>query len=740
MAISTPILAILGNLITDDVASFSALVSRLETALARPNLGAEQAVDIRIQLASAQRFVGDLPTGLATYEAAERLAPSPDRVAMAVIGAASIHIQMRHLSTAETLLLGRCAELVEAEDHLLLRSLHGLITATLLSTEGKHQEALERANRTLDSLKQKPIESGEVSLLAELYNLLGQVYFRMGNHSQALDNYRSSLVLADGIKFEMAKARALRGMGVIQSINRNSVEAIRCLKLSLDIYEGLDYGHGVVQNCISLGQTYLSTSDIRDSQYYLERAKARCERMGLVKEQAEIYSRLGNVHAARADYETARDYFAKDLEAILSTQDKRAIASAYRNMGWIHRKLGDHAVSEEMFHKSIEIFRSVEDRFNEGLTGVRLAETLIAAGRPDDAQPLLTSARDMFVRLGKTYHCAVADIAIGSMHGARKEYELATRILDSAIQVLKAKEPTYDLINAYYQLCSVHKALGAKDELIFNLKETIGLARHLRNYEMEKQATEMLAREDPMEWLKMMNAPLVGTVTEELKTERVQMSVMFGDIRGYSTIAGIHDCEIIAELVNEFCDEMSKVVYRYNGFVNKLLGDAVMAIFGLGQKCDPADPLRAAMEMQEAVARINLRNQERLGTMIQMGIGIATGEAVAGFFGSPQRREFTVIGNTVNLAARLQSAAQGGEVIVCSNTYREVQDKVQDGHCLTVMCKGFEQPQQVWEIRGLKRDAVESPSLSAVLGNTPPHKVVEQEPDAETAPAPVSAS
>src|SRR5207245_1012080 len=106
------------------------------------------------------------------------------------------------------------------------------------------------------------------------------------------------------------------------------------------------------------------------------------------------------------------------------------------------------------------------------------------------------------------------------LQAAQGELEAARDTLERAIAVLKEKEPGSDLVVATYQLCIVYQKSHDREHLIQTLKDTIGLARHLRDFEMEKTSTEMLAVEDPQEWLKMMNAPLVGAVTEELKTER----------------------------------------------------------------------------------------------------------------------------------------------------------------------------------------------------------------------------
>ncbi|MHB2021522.1 MAG: adenylate/guanylate cyclase domain-containing protein, partial [Candidatus Xenobia bacterium] len=357
------------------------------------------------------------------------------------------------------------------------------------------------------------------------------------------------------------------------------------------------------------------------------------------------------------------------------------------------------------FRESLQAFRTVEDDFNTALTLVRLAEASIDAGELQDAAEHLHEAHHVFKQLNRPYMLAVVEGVWGAFHRAHRNYEDAERSLVACLGTLREREPGPDLLNAMFELALVLHEQGETERLVAQLKACIAFSRQFRNDEMADRAARLLCTVDAAEWLKIMSAPFVGQIAEDLKTRSATIAVLCADIRGYTAMSNRLDCEVVAQIVDEFCDEMSKVVYRHNGFVNKFMGDQVMAVFGLGRARHALDPVRAAVEMQEGLAHINLRNSARLSAPIKMGIGIATGEGVAGFFGSPQRREFTVIGNPVHLAAGLQSAASG-QIIVCDATCEEIRDEVEVGDLLQIACKGFDRPQEGWVILGLKGDGL----------------------------------
>jgi adenylate cyclase len=128
---------------------------------------------------------------------------------------------------------------------------------------------------------------------------------------------------------------------------------------------------------------------------------------------------------------------------------------------------------------------------------------------------------------------------------------------------------------------------------------------------------------------------------------------MFLDIRGFTADARVRPADVTVALLNDFFAEMVTIVDRHNGIINKFLGDGFLALFG-APLADPAAAANALAAGRDMLLAVDGWNRARPEQALRIGIGIHIGEAVTGTVGSPQRKEYTVIGDTVNLAARLE--------------------------------------------------------------------------------------
>ena len=148
--------------------------------------------------------------------------------------------------------------------------------------------------------------------------------------------------------------------------------------------------------------------------------------------------------------------------------------------------------------------------------------------------------------------------------------------------------------------------------------------------------------------------------------EKRPITVLFSDIRGFTTMSESMSPDEIARLLSEYFTEMVDVIFEHGGTLDKFIGDAMMALWGapIAHEDDPDRALRAAIAMQKALARLNEGWAAAGRPTIGVGIGINYGEVFAGNIGSHRRLEYTVIGDSVNIAARLCSRAEAGEILV----------------------------------------------------------------------------
>jgi len=155
------------------------------------------------------------------------------------------------------------------------------------------------------------------------------------------------------------------------------------------------------------------------------------------------------------------------------------------------------------------------------------------------------------------------------------------------------------------------------------------------------------------------------------EADRRLVTVLFADLAGFTALSERLDPEEIRGFQNDLFEELSSAIQHYEGFVEKFVGDAVMAVFGapVAHEDDPQRALRAALEMHQRITALDERWARRLGRSLALHIGVNTGPVVAGTLGSLSGGAYAVTGDTVNTAARLQSAAQPGETLVSAATY-----------------------------------------------------------------------
>jgi adenylate cyclase len=175
--------------------------------------------------------------------------------------------------------------------------------------------------------------------------------------------------------------------------------------------------------------------------------------------------------------------------------------------------------------------------------------------------------------------------------------------------------------------------------------------------------------------------------------ERKEATVLFSDIRGFTSMSEKMEPEEVINLLNTYFDKQTEIVQQFHGDIDKFVGDEIMAVFKGNQMVNQA--VDCAIKIQVEVNKLN----QKMGKNIEIGIGINTGSMVMGAMGSKDRMDFTVIGDNVNLAARLCSIAKAGEVIISENTKKLLSSSnFQLNKLDPVKVKGKEKPIQIYQI------------------------------------------
>jgi adenylate cyclase len=187
-----------------------------------------------------------------------------------------------------------------------------------------------------------------------------------------------------------------------------------------------------------------------------------------------------------------------------------------------------------------------------------------------------------------------------------------------------------------------------------------------------------------------------------LRPQKRLVTVLFSDIRGFTTISERLAPEQVDEMLREYLTVMTEVVFRHRGTIDKYMGDGIMALYNAPREDTEhaLNAIRTALEFQERVIPFSARWQATLGVPIRCGVGINSGVAIVGSLGSKQRNEYTAIGDPVNLAARLESVTKdyGVPIIVSEYTYEYVKGRFPTKELDTVTVKGKLQPVKIYGV------------------------------------------
>lgn len=192
---------------------------------------------------------------------------------------------------------------------------------------------------------------------------------------------------------------------------------------------------------------------------------------------------------------------------------------------------------------------------------------------------------------------------------------------------------------------------------------------------------------------------------------RREVTILLADLRGFTSITATLPAGMVITILNRCLGKMNEIVARHHGVIDKFMGDSIMVLFGVpvAQPDDVQRALACAVEMQLAMGEINRHDRQQGMPELFMGIGINTGSVMAGKFGSNFYSEYTVIGDEVNLASRIEAFSLRGQVLISENTFDHCHDFVTVSDAMEVYVKGKAQPVKLRELYGIPSLKLEVP-------------------------------
>lgn len=249
---------------------------------------------------------------------------------------------------------------------------------------------------------------------------------------------------------------------------------------------------------------------------------------------------------------------------------------------------------------------------------------------------------------------------------------------------------------------------GITSQKLFDAHEKVSVAvsdRERINFRYLDLADKAARYLSPQIWERLVG----GEHSAKLVTQRKKLVVFFSDIKGFTELSEQMEAEGLTSVLNEYLNEMSLIALKYGGTIDKFIGDAIMIFFGdpttEGTKKDAENCVSMAIDMKKKmrVLRQQWRSQG-IKSPLEIRMGINTGYCTVGNFGTEQRLDYTIIGKEVNLASRLESNAEPGQILISYETYSHVKDKIMCQDQGEISVKGFSKPVSIFQVVDFRKD------------------------------------
>jgi adenylate cyclase len=297
---------------------------------------------------------------------------------------------------------------------------------------------------------------------------------------------------------------------------------------------------------------------------------------------------------------------------------------------------------------------------------------------------------------------------------------------ESIIEQGKQRVDSEEEIEArhYAELLKAYIKLNKEQNRLIRLSDKSQKKLSVANAKLANFSTKLSKYFSP----EVYNSLFTGELDVKVQTQRKLLTIFFSDLEGFTELTERLEPEVLTELLTHYLTEMSKIALRWGGTIDKYIGDAIMIFFGdpasKGEKADAVNCVRMAMEMVDQLAEIRaIWKDKGLALPLNARMGIHTGICTVGNFGSEDRLDYTVIGNGVNLASRLESNAKPNSILISEDTYLHVRSEINCSKNNTIKVKGVSYPVQTYKVEGLMMEPADQfgltehqiPGLSLIL-------------------------
>ena len=276
-------------------------------------------------------------------------------------------------------------------------------------------------------------------------------------------------------------------------------------------------------------------------------------------------------------------------------------------------------------------------------------------------------------------------------------------VIDKAKSLLEQEKSIPAKVRSHFEeLLKAYIKLNKGQSRLIRLSDKSQDKLNIANAKLENFSSKLSKYFSP----KVYQSLFTGELDVKIETKRKQLTVFFSDLQGFTELTERLEPEVLTKLLTHYLTEMSRISIKWGGTIDKFIGDAILVFFGdpvtKGNKEDAVACVLMALEMLDKIESIREFWRDRgVARPLNVRMGVHTGVCTVGNFGSEDRLDYTVIGNGVNLASRLESNSEPNQILISEDTYLLVKEQVQCKQKETITVKGISHPIQTYQVINL---------------------------------------
>jgi class 3 adenylate cyclase len=577
----------------------------------------------------------------------------------------------------------------------------------IFSIQGNYPEALKNY---ITSLKIKE-EIGDKKGIVATYGNIGLIYSYQSNYPEALKSFFTSLKISEEIGDKQGVAYSYNNLGIIYKNQGNFNEALKNFFSTLKISEEIGDKQGIYNSHINIGNIYSDQGNFPEALKNYFASLKITEETGDKNGIALSYNNIGTIYANQSNYpEALKNYFAS-LKIKEEVGDKKGIAGSYNLIGLIYSDQGNYPEALKNFFSSLKIFEEIGDKEGIAYSHTYIGKIYTKQKKNNAAIQYLNKGLSLAKEIGnldiikESYDgMAALDSAQGNFKQSLEHYKMYITMRDSTYN----KENTKKLLQSQIQYEFDKRRLtdslaNEKEKLQRDLlyKEELQTKRSQRNIFLfaglailvlagglwsrlryiRKSAAITLREKERSDELLLNILPF--EVAEELKqTGHCKaktyslVTVMFTDFKDFTTVGEKISAELMVDELNFCFSSFDAILQKHKVEKIKTIGDAYLCVSGLPvlNHTHAFDLITAALEIRNFMLTRKKEKEAKNEIPFEIRIGIHTGPVVAGIVGI-KKFAYDIWGDTVNIAARMESSGEAGKVNISGTTYELVKDK-----------------------------------------------------------------